>query len=82
MEAGDKVHYIPFEGCDEREMENGIVKRLTPDGDGAFVIYNCGGDWDNYLDYTAANTNFRDLKEGWIYPVTEEDIKEIKKDLF
>ena len=66
MKKGDKVHYIPFEGCDETQMENGIVKRETPDKTGAFVVYNCGGDWDNYENYTAASTNFRDLKPGWV----------------
>jgi len=66
MNIGDKVHYIPFEGCDENQMENGLVKRLTSDGQGAFVVYNCNGEWDNIDNYTAANTNFKDLKLGWV----------------
>ena len=28
IKIGDKVHYIPFEGCDESLIENGIVKEI------------------------------------------------------
>ena len=66
LTMGKKVHYIPFDGCDESIMENGIVKRITPDGNGAFVVYNCGGNWNDFQNYTAANTNLRDLKLGWV----------------
>ena len=34
--------------------------------DTVFVVYNCAGEWDRYEQYTAASTNFRDLKKGWI----------------
>ena len=27
-----------------------------------FVVYNCGDDWENYKDYTAAATNPLDLE--------------------
>jgi hypothetical protein len=27
-----------------------------------FVVYNCGGDWIRYRDYTAAATNPKDLQ--------------------
>lgn len=66
MKQGDKVHYIPYIDCMESEMENGIIKRLAPNGQGAFVVYNCNGQWNNIDNYTAANTNFRDLKLGWV----------------
>lgn len=65
MEAGDKVHYIPFEGCPASLYENGIIKRETPARKGFFVVYNCNGEWHRINDYTAANTNKRDLKPGW-----------------
>lgn len=61
IKPGDKVHYTPSHG----KKENGIVKSLTPDGEGAFVVYNCNKDWDNYQNYTGCSTNFRDLKPGW-----------------
>lgn len=63
LKVGDKVHYQP-EHYSEDEWDNGIVKRI-PDHRSVFVVYNCGGDWDNYDLYTAALTNGRDLKEGW-----------------
>ena len=65
MKAGDKVHYIPFEGCEPSQYENGIIKRETSNKEGFFVVYNCAGNWERIEDYTAANTNKRDLKPGW-----------------
>ena len=65
MKAGDKVTYIPFRGCSVEQMENGVIKRLTDDEQGAFVVYNCNGEWDKIEDYTAANTNFRNLLPDW-----------------
>lgn len=61
--VGDKVHYQP-EHYGNR-FENGIVKEVRPGDDGCFVVYNCAGRWDKYFDYTAAKTNYRDLKPGW-----------------
>ena len=26
-----------------------------------FVVYNCGGNWDKYMDYTAASTHPKSL---------------------
>ena len=57
--VGQRVHYLPDFGI----PENGIVKRLSENG--AFVVYNCNGEWDRLEDYTAANTNARDLRPGW-----------------
>lgn len=58
--VGQYVFYVPSHGREE----NGIVKSITEHG--VFVVYNCGGDWENYQDYTAANTNPRDLRFGWV----------------
>ena len=63
--VGDKVHYIPFEGCDPKQFENGIVKSVNLNPSHAFVVYNCGGDWENYMNYSAASTNLNNLKPGW-----------------
>jgi len=65
MKSGDKVHYIPSEGCDMSLYENGIIKSETPNKEGFFVVYNCNGEWDRIDEYTAANTNKRDLRFGW-----------------
>ncbi len=55
-QKGMKVNY--------KGRENGMVKRQQ--GDIVFVVYNCGGEWSNFENYTAAATNTRDLKYGWI----------------
>jgi hypothetical protein len=59
ISVGQHVHYAPSHG----PKENGIVKSITEHG--VFVVYNCGGNWDRYTDYTAANTNPRDLEPEW-----------------
>jgi len=65
LKIGDKVHYQPSQYGDER-WENGIVKEIPEWSlDSVRVVYNCGGDWKNYKDYTSALTNIRDLKLGW-----------------
>lgn len=64
LKKGDKVHYQP-EHFGDKMWENGIVKRAVKDG--AFVVYNCDGNWDRIDDYTAAKTSYDDLKLGWRY---------------
>ncbi len=65
MKPGNKVTYRPFKGCDDDCLEKGIVKSLSEDRNYVFVVYYCGEDWDNYMDYTAARTNINQLIEGW-----------------
>lgn len=60
LKEGDKVHYCPEYG----KKENGIVKELRDNG--AFVVYHCAGQWDNYRNYTGALTDYKDLKTGWV----------------
>lgn len=60
---GDKVHYQPEHYGDR--FENGIVKEVRQGDNGCFVVYNCGGNWDEFENYTAAKTDYRDLKRGW-----------------
>lgn len=65
LKVGDKVHYQPEHYGDEK-WENGIIKEIPEWSlDSIRVVYNCGGDWKNYKDYTSALTNIRDLKLGW-----------------
>jgi len=67
MNIGEKVTYVPFEGCDPSQYQNGIVKSHPEHNvDSVFVVYNCGEDWKNYKDYTAALTPVEKLKKGWI----------------
>lgn len=59
FKVGQKVTYHSFD-----KHEKGIVKSLS-DNEYVFVVYNCGGEWDNYKDYTAARTRIADLTIGW-----------------
>lgn len=62
---GDKVHYQPSYYPADR-WENGIVKEVPENSlDSIRVVYNTGGDWENYQKYTSALTNVRDLHPGW-----------------
>lgn len=67
LKKGDDVHYLPdhFQG-DESQAENGVVKRVDLERGNVFVVYNCGGMWHKFEDYTAANTNPHDLHRGWL----------------
>ena len=65
LKVGQKVHYQPAHFCEE-EWENGIIKEIREGRtDGVWVVYNCAGNWDRFMDYTSALTNLRDLKPGW-----------------
>jgi ABC-type lipoprotein release transport system permease subunit len=59
FKVGDKVHYTAPHGA----KENGIVKEVRSDR--VFVVYKCGGEWDNYQNYTGQSTNPDDLSFGW-----------------
>ena len=58
MKQGDKVTYKTL-----FKTEKGIIKSMS--NGYAFVVYHCGGDWDNYQNYTAARTEVTDLVKGW-----------------
>jgi len=65
LKIGDKVCYQPSH-YREDEWENGLVKEIPNFTNKSIrVVYNCGGDWDNFMDYTSALTNLRDLKPDW-----------------
>jgi len=59
FKIGEKVTYQTV-----YKTEIGIVKSIS-DENNTFVVYNCGGDWNNYKDYTAARTPNQSLKHGW-----------------
>lgn len=65
LRVGDKVYYQPSHYAKDR-WENGIVKEIPQNSlDSVRIVYNCGGDWINYKNYTSALTNVRDLIVGW-----------------
>lgn len=66
LKIGDRVHYIPFEGCDESQYENGLVKEIPNHTNTEVrVVYSCGGDWDNFMNYTSALTPISKMGMGW-----------------
>lgn len=65
ISVGTRVHYKPTH-FGPSQYENGIVKEIRESNpDAVFVVYNCGGEWDSYKEYTSALTNLRDLNLGW-----------------
>ncbi len=65
LRIGEKVHYQPEHYGNDR-WENGLVKEIRDSvTDGVWVVYNCAGNWNRYMDYTSAKTNLCDLKLGW-----------------
>ena len=66
VKIGDKVHYIPFKGCDRSQVENGMVKEIPDHTNTAVrVVYNCAGEWNNFMDYTSVLTKIEYLEYGW-----------------
>jgi hypothetical protein len=66
LKVGQKVHYQPEHYKETGEYENGIVKEIPEHQlTSVRVVYNCNCDWENYMNYTSALTNARDLYTGW-----------------
>lgn len=68
LKVGDKVYYQPshYKHDEPERWENGIVKEIPEHTTvHARVVYNCGGDWENYQNYTSALTCAEDLFLGW-----------------
>jgi hypothetical protein len=65
LKVGDKVHYQP-EHYNPDQYEVGMIKSIPEEVTGSVrVVYHCAGDWDNFMMYTSALTNLRDLHLGW-----------------
>lgn len=64
FKPGDKVTFNP-PGARKGEREKGIVKAVHPRAEAIWVVFNCGEDWDNYKNYTAALVRIQDLEAGW-----------------
>ncbi len=64
LKPGDSVHYMPDHYKTIDHFENGVVKKIAPNGN-VFVVYNCNGEWHRYKEYTAASTKPEDLYMGW-----------------
>lgn len=55
LEIGDPVIY-----SNGFKKERGIIKSLS-DINNVFVVYNCGDNWENYENYTAARAPIKHL---------------------
>ncbi|QQO97245.1 hypothetical protein M1M30_gp144 [Maribacter phage Colly_1] len=66
LAIGSKVHYQPKHYKAEDKWENGMVKEI-PDhtNTSVRVVYNCGGEWSRFKEFTSALTNINDLYLGW-----------------
>jgi hypothetical protein len=77
VNIGDKVCYQPEHLKIQNKFENGIIKEIPEHSlDSVRVVYNCGGDWKNYKDYTSALTNCRDLELGWKHNEIEINLED------
>ena len=66
IKIGDKVCYQPDHYKSEDKYENGMVKEIPDHTNTSIrVVYNCGGEWDNFKAYVSALTNLSDLTLGW-----------------
>lgn len=66
LKIGQKVHYQPAHLKAENKYENGIVKNILEGClDSVFVVYSCESNWKDFMEYTSASTNIRDLHLGW-----------------
>lgn len=67
LKTGDKVHYITQH---DGKAFNGIIQTFVPAYKSlpiteVFVVYDCGGNWDKFQNYTAVRTKIVDLYPGW-----------------
>lgn len=67
---GDKVSYQAYEGA---PLDEGIVKAPSHRSTAVFVVFHCGGDWDNFHMYTGALVPTDTLRKGWLSPVSEDE---------
>jgi hypothetical protein len=63
LKVGDKVHYQPSYS---ETWQNGRVKEIPEENfNSVRVVYNCAGEWENFMDYTSQLTAAKDLFLGW-----------------
>jgi hypothetical protein len=73
IKIGDKVYYQPLYYKSDNKFENGIIKEIPEHSTTEVrVVYNCGGDWKNFKDYTSALTDVNDLYYGWKHVENDE----------
>ena len=66
IKIGDKVCYQPLHLKENELWENGMVKEVPSHTNTALrVVYNCGGQWNKFKDYTSALTSIEHLTLGW-----------------
>jgi hypothetical protein len=59
---GDKVTYI---GNPRQGLQHGMVYKAIPDSNMVSVVFNCGGNWEHFENYTAVRCKASELEKGW-----------------
>lgn len=73
LEIGQRVHYLPLNECDESLIENGMVKEIPEHTNTAVrVVFNCAGEWDDFMNYTSQLTDISQLKIGWFHSTAND----------
>ncbi len=60
LRESDKGRWVEYLPIHNNRKETGRIK--TWNIYTIFVVYNCGGNWSNYRDYTACATSPEDLR--------------------
>lgn len=59
---GKKVHYTDSQG---NKINGKIKARHTTKRSVFFVVYDCGGNWEHFMNYQGVYTKAKDLTLGW-----------------
>ena len=58
QDIGRWIKYVEFDGS----TSSGKIKSFNNETQIAWVVYDCGGNWSDYRNYTGQATSYRDLK--------------------
>ena len=80
FKKGDRVHYIPYDGCTNEECRNGVVKN-TFNGydDHTNVSFGCEENPEDFMKYKGELIPDSKLELGWVeqhFPELEENQNE------
>lgn len=80
FKKGDKVHYVPYDGCTNEECRNGVVKNPFNGYDNhTNVSFGCENEPENFMKYKGELTPDNKLEPDWVeqhFPEPEESEEE------
>jgi len=78
MKKGDKVHYVPFEGCTNDDCKNGVVKNAFSGLDThIYVAFDCCHEPEEYMKYKGIIMPLSKLEPDWVeQSVPEPEVDE------